>query len=248
MTAIRIITSLIFILSLPSMSLAESQPLKLWNLSEEEVYDLPTEQEVQEAQKRIQEKFFQPVLLFSLETRGNILKKYEHLDPNHLVPDNLLEEALLYFDVNKKNFENQKYITVVDFNMRSNKARMFVINMEDGSVVAVRTAHGRGGDKDHDGYVESLGNVPNSKKSSRGYYQVSEIYYGKYGRSIRLDGLSSTNSNVRRRAIVVHGSDYVWEDDVIQGRSWGCFALAWSVKDDIVDLIHGGSLLYAERS
>jgi hypothetical protein len=120
--------------------------------------------------------------------------------------------------------------------------------MISGEVMPIRTAHGVGSDPDHDGFVESLGNVPDSKKSSQGFYQVSEIYSGKYGRSIRLDGLSPTNSNVRRRAIVIHGSDYVHEGNVIQGRSWGCFALAWSIKDHVVDLLSGGSLLYADFS
>jgi len=125
---------------------------------------------------------------------------------------------------------------------------MYIINMESGEVWAVRTAHGKGGDQDHDGYVEELSNRVGSKMSSRGYYLVTETYKGKYGRSIKLDGLSFTNDNARERTIVIHGSDYVKEKDVIQGRSWGCFALAWSVKDDVVDKINGGSLLYAEKS
>ncbi|MEO0334760.1 MAG: murein L,D-transpeptidase catalytic domain family protein, partial [Pseudomonadota bacterium] len=164
------------------------------------------------------------------------------------VPDNLLAPALNAYDSNKANFPNDDYITVVDFSKRSNKTRFFVINMNSGSVWALRTAHGAGGDLDHDGYVESVSNVSGSHKSSKGFYRVSEVYYGKYGRSIRLDGLSSTNSAARARAIVLHGSDYVQERNVIQGRSWGCFVLAWSVKDDVVSKIASGSLLYADFS
>jgi len=178
-----------------------------------------------------------------------ILADYAHLDPERLVPNDLLRAAVLYFDAHQSSFANRKYLTVVDFSKRSNRARMFIVNLSTGGVWAIRTTHGKGGDLDHDGYVESLGNVPGSKKSSAGFYRVAEIYQSqKFGRSIRLDGLSTSNSNVRSRAIVVHGSDYVQEADVIQGRSEGCFALAWSVKNEVVDRIAGGSLLYAAKS
>lgn len=174
--------------------------------------------------------------------------RYNHVDPHRKVPSSLLAQALHAYDQHKSKFPNQEYLTVVDFSKRSNKTRFFVINMNSGNVWALRTAHGSGGDLDHDGYVESVSNVSGSHKSSKGFYRVAEIYHGRYGRSIRLDGLSSTNSNARARAIVLHGSDYVVERNVIQGRSWGCFVLAWSVKDEAVSKIAGGSLLYADFS
>ncbi len=177
-----------------------------------------------------------------------VLRQYNHIDPYNQVPQNLLTRALNYFEKNKQAFANRNYITVVDFSARSNYQRFFIINMSSGQVMSVRTAHGSGSDRDNDGFVESVSNINNSHQSSKGFYKVSEIYYGKYGRSIRLDGLSSTNSRVRSRAIVIHGSDYVREANVIPGRSWGCFALAWSVKDDVVSLINGGSLMYADFS
>ncbi len=176
------------------------------------------------------------------------LRDYSHIDPYNEVPQDLLNRALYYFDQNKSRFSNKKYITVVDFSKRSNYKRFFVINMATGQVFGFRTTHGTGSDTNNDGYVESVSNINNSRQSSIGFYKVAEIYYGKYGRSIRLDGLSTTNSNVRSRAIVIHGADYVQEANVLQGRSWGCLAFSWSVKDDVVDLIHGGSLMYVDFS
>ena len=58
-------------------------------------------------------------------------------------------------------------------------------------------------------------------------------------------GLSSTNSNVRARAIVIHGASYVQESSVIQGRSWGCPAVAMENRDTVVKALKGGSLIYA---
>lgn len=191
------------------------------------------------------------VIIFISKTlfaQPSILANYEHLDPNRKIPTSLLQRAVTYFHKNKSSFKNKDYITIVDFSKRSNNKRMHIINMSTGSVWSVRTAHGKGGDLDHDGYVESLGNVPGSKKSSRGFYKVAEVYHGTYGRSLRLDGLSTSNSKARSRAIVLHGADYVKEANVIQGRSWGCFVLSWSVKNSVIDRIKNGSLMYADWS
>lgn len=208
--------------------------------------DWQSAEEIKQAQKRIAEKFKNSAVPKTRD--ANWRAKYSHLDPYNEVPYDLMNEALTYFDRNQSNFENRDYITIVDYSARSNFQRFFVINMETGEVMKARFGHGSGGDKDNDGYVEKVSNIPNSHMSSKGMYYVAETYYGKYGRSIRLDGLSITNSKARSRAIVLHGADYVREKNVIQGRSWGCFTLAWSLKDDVVDKIAEGSLLYADYS
>jgi hypothetical protein len=215
---------------------------------EEEGFDKQSEQEIEAAQEEVSRLFSkeEPVLSFGEQNR--ILDRYAHIDPLNLVPDNLLRRALVYFDENRASFTNRNYLTIVDFLKRSNRVRLFIVNLKSGSVWPLRTTHGAGGDLDDDGYVETFSNAVNSKKSSLGFYRVGEVYRGKYGRSIRLDGLSTWNSNVRRRAIVIHGSNYVHEANVIQGRSAGCFALDWDVKDLAVDKIHGGSLFFVGLS
>ena len=47
---------------------------------------------------------------------------------------------------------------------------------------------------------------------------------------------------------MIHGYDGMSETFNKQPMSWGCFALAWTVKDHIVDQIKEGSLLYADKS
>ena len=88
--------------------------------------------------------------------------------------------------------------------------------------------------------------------SSIGYYVTGETYEGQHGESLRLDGLSATNSNARPRAIVIHGADYVRESIVPQlgrlGRSLGCPALSQQAAPRIIDLIKGGTVVYAGRS
>ena len=177
-----------------------------------------------------------------------ILARYDYLDPQQLVPDVLLAKAVLYYDAHLSDIKNKNYLTVVDFSRKSTNARFFIVDMHTGAVSALHVAHGKGSDSNGDGYAESFGNVSGSEKSSLGFYKASETYSGAHGLSMRLDGLSSTNSNVRSRDIVVHGADYVQEASVIQGRSWGCFALAMNIRAAVIQKLTGGSIIYAGLS
>jgi len=120
--------------------------------------------------------------------------------------------------------------------------------MKSGAVQAVHVAHGSGSDPRNTGRATVFSNEDGSNCSSLGYYLTAETYDGKHGYSCRMDGLSTTNSNVRERAVVIHGADYVHDSDVKQGRSWGCFALAMTMRTSVIDRLKGGSLIYAGRS
>lgn len=177
-----------------------------------------------------------------------VLAKYAHLDPNRIVPTNLLKKAVLYFDANSSKFANRNVLSVIDFSARSTKTRFFVINMSTGAVWALHVAHGKNSDPDHDGYATSFSNVSGSNQSSLGVYRAAETYSGSHGLSLRLDGLSTTNSRARARAIVIHGADYVRDSAVIQGRSWGCPAISMANRDKLIGMIKNGSMIYAGLS
>jgi hypothetical protein len=185
---------------------------------------------------------------FTASEKTQVLSNYSHLDPNHIVPTALLEKAVVYFEANKSRFANQNYLSVIDFSKKSTKARFFVVNLKTGAVWSLHTAHGKGSDSNNDGVAESFGNVSGSGKSSLGFYRTAETYQGKHGYSLRLDGLSSTNSKVRARAIVVHEAAYVSEAAKIQGRSLGCPAVTHSNRDKLINQIKNGSLIYAGLS
>ncbi|KHD89862.1 MAG: hypothetical protein OM95_02050 [Bdellovibrio sp. ArHS] len=187
----------------------------------------------------------EPVTPPTLSERDQILKNYEYVDPMYIVPTEPLEEALIYFHKNKSSFKNQSVISVLDFSQKSTQKRWYFINMATGSVWNVHVSHGKGSDSNHDGYAEKFSNVSGSNASSLGFYRTAETYQGSNGYSLRLDGLSSTNSNARARAIVVHGASYVQDTNVIQGRSWGCPAVSSENRDKVINLIKGGSLIYA---
>lgn len=177
-----------------------------------------------------------------------ILAQYDHLDPSKLVPTKLLEDAVLYFHKNKHLIKNQKVLSVIDYAKRSSLKRFFIITLDTGATWALHVSHGKGSDSNHDGYAEKFSNTPNSNATSLGAYITAETYYGNNGYSLRMDGKSSTNSNARERAIVVHGASYVQDATVIQGRSWGCPAVSNANRDKVINTIKNGSLLYAGLS
>lgn len=175
----------------------------------------------------------------------DVLNQYQHLDPNRIVPTKALETAVLYFHANKAKFKNQNVMSILDFSQKSTQKRWYFIDMKTGAVWNVHVSHGKGSDSNHDGFAEKFSNVEGSNASSVGFYKTAETYQGSNGYSLRLDGLSTTNSNARSRAIVVHGANYVQDSNVIQGRSWGCPAVSQANRDKVINLIKGGSLLYA---
>ncbi|QDK36785.1 murein L,D-transpeptidase catalytic domain family protein [Bdellovibrio sp. NC01] len=184
----------------------------------------------------------------STPSSTDVMAKYSYVDPTKIVPTGQLKSALTYYDKNASKIKNKDYMSVIDFRQYSGKKRFFIINMKTGEVWAIRVAHGKGSDPDHDGYANSFSNVSGSNSSSLGYYLTAETYDGSHGYSLKLDGQSSTNSNARSRAIVVHGADYVSESNVIQGRSWGCPAVAMENRTKVINMIKGGSLIYASAT
>lgn len=180
-----------------------------------------------------------------LSEREQILSMYNYLDPNHIVPTTALEDAVIYFHQNKASFKNQNVISIIDYRKRSSEKRWFFIDLKTGAVNALHVSHGKGSDSNHDGYAEKFSNVSGSNATSIGFYKTAETYNGSNGYSLRLDGLSSTNSRARSRAIVVHGANYVQDQNVVQGRSWGCPAVSQANHRSVIDRIKGGSLIFA---
>ena len=188
----------------------------------------------------------------SAAEREAIVHRYDHLDPIDQIPRGLLEDAIIFFDVNEKVIPILDVLTVIDLSKYSGEDRFWVVDMWTGSVEKHKTAHGSGSDPDHDGYAQMFSNVSGSLMSSLGFYLTGEIYDGTHIHSMKLDGLSPDgspnemgNTNARDRAIVVHEASYVSDTNTgIQGRSSGCPALDPNIEVDVVDTIQGGSLVY----
>jgi hypothetical protein len=183
-----------------------------------------------------------PNLSWALNSKHLLAAAAEYNIP-HQITQNLID----YFSTHSAEIKNKNYVTFVDFSRPSSEDRMFIINTETGQTEKFLVAHGK---NSGDLYAEKFSNEENSKMSSLGYYLVEEKYRGEHGSSLKLSGLSSTNSKARQRGIVMHPADYVSDKWVAEqgriGRSWGCFALN---EDEFlrnaIDKIQDGSLLIA---
>ena len=82
--------------------------------------------------------------------------------------------------------------------------------------------------------------------SSLGFYRTLTTYNGKHGYSLKLAGLSPTNSNAEARAIMMHPADYV-VDGVRAGRSWGCTAIDPKTSKDVIDRVKNGSIMLVDN-
>ena len=144
------------------------------------------------------------------------------------------------------NFANPRYIAEIDYSLNSKKHRLFIYDTKLKKLETHKVAHGAGGKNasPHDGFCRQVSNVDGSHMSCLGLFRCSETYNGNNGYSMRLDGLNSTNNNARKRAVVVHGSDYVKDNNsVICGRSWGCPAVDYAHYKDIINKLKDGSPL-----
>ncbi len=143
--------------------------------------------------------------------------------------------------------QNSSVITVVDFTKSSREKRMWIIDMVNNQLILnTLVAHGQGSGDD---MANRFSNTNQSHQSSLGFYVTDEVYYGKHGRSLRLDGLDAGfNSNARARAVVLHAADYVSQGAIAQlgrlGRSHGCPAVAPEVVNQVINTIKGKSMLF----
>lgn len=139
-------------------------------------------------------------------------------------------------------------LTVIDYSLASRERRLWVLDLAHARILAHElVAHGRGSGDD---LARRFSNRPGSLQSSLGTFVTGPVYRGRHGLSLRLRGLDpGLNDQAEARAIVVHGAPYVSETVARKlgrlGRSQGCPALSPDVAARVIDLIRGGTVLFA---
>ncbi len=142
---------------------------------------------------------------------------------------------------------NDRILAIVDFSLPSSEKRLFVIDVENYEILHhTWVAHGRNSGKE---MVTSFSNKPASYQSSPGFYLTGQTYYGSNGYSLKLQGLEyGINDKAYRRAIVMHGADYVdpsyIESQGYIGRSMGCPAVPTEEAPAIINTLRNGACLF----
>lgn len=167
--------------------------------------------------------------------------------------ENVFEKALTgYYNMKYSGLLHSKSIlTIADFDQESRKKRLYVIDIDKKElIINTWVAHGEksGGDK-----PTQFSNAINSNQSSLGFYLTGEIYFGKHGRSLKLDGMDQGfNNNARERAVVMHGANYVCQETIDQlgrlGRSQGCPAVSSKLANTIINAISDHTVLFINNS
>ena len=156
---------------------------------------------------------------------------YNQLDANSFALPSFESFTLAldgFYILKEKGLIKKNILTLVDFSLSSNTKRMWVIDLEKNTVLfQTLVAHGRNTGEE---FAKEFSNRAESYQSSIGFYATAEIYNGKHGKSLKLDGLEKgLNDKARERAVVVHGAEYVSESFIKQykrlGRSQGCPAV-----------------------
>ncbi|MCR4034066.1 MULTISPECIES: murein L,D-transpeptidase catalytic domain family protein [Flavobacterium] len=175
---------------------------------------------------------------------------YNTLNSNNFKMPELktFSEALKgFYLLKEKGVIKKNILTLIDFSLSSNTKRLWVIDLTTNTILFNSlVAHGRNTGEE---FATAFSNLNSSFKSSLGFYATGEIYQGKHGASLRLDGLENgVNSNARQRGVVMHGADYVSEsfirDHKRLGRSQGCPAVPVELTDEIIEVIKDQSCLY----
>ena len=174
---------------------------------------------------------------------------YKVLSCNVLKPEyEVFTKALTgFFNLKAGNKIKNNLLTIIDFSLSSNMERMWIVDMTKMKVAHYSlVAHGK---NSGDEFASSFSNKPSSYQSSLGFYLTDEIYYGKHGMSLYLDGVEpDVNDKARERAIVIHGANYVSRDFIRNygrlGRSFGCPSIPMENHEEIISLLSGRSCIY----
>lgn len=163
----------------------------------------------------------------------------------------LHSRAMAALAVHRSRVSSGNLIGIVDFAKTSRLPRFHLLNVETGASESLLVAHGKGSDPAHSGWLHRFSNDPGSEASSSGAYLAGALYEGQHGRSRRLIGLDTSNSNAEGRAIVIHGAAYV-SPQIAQiqgkvGRSQGCLAVSLDDIDRVLRRLAPGTLIYADR-
>ncbi len=177
---------------------------------------------------------------------NEIYKKAQLNDAGLSYP--LFEKSLIgYYNLSKKKIAQKPILTIVDFTKSSKEKRMWIIDLAQQQLLLTNlVAHGQ---RSGDDIATKFSNMAESHQSSLGFFVTDEIYFGKHGQSLKLEGLDKGfNSLAKSRAIVLHGAAYVSEDFIKQhgrlGRSFGCPAVPQQLTSKVINLLKGKTTLF----
>jgi len=128
---------------------------------------------------------------------------------------------------------------LVDMSIHSGRNRFFVYDLETNRVImAGLVSHGSCNGVFLD--QAKFSNAPGANCTSEGKYKIGEKYRGQYGKSYKLYGLESTNSNAYKRAIVLHAYSCIPDEEIyprVTCNSSGCAGVSPAFFEKLSSII-----------
>ncbi len=153
-----------------------------------------------------------------------------------------------YYKLKKRGLlKKTNVLSICDFSQSSSNQRMYVIDVRNRRVIyRTYVAHGINSGEE---YATSFSNKMESCKSSLGFYVTSTVYSGVNGVSLRINGVDNGfNDNARKRAIVIHGANYVSQRVLhkygVMGTTFGCPAIPSEMTTQIIPVVKNGSCFF----
>jgi hypothetical protein len=141
----------------------------------------------------------------------------------------------------KKKIDQPGFLTICDLSQSAKQKRLYIIDLANDKIIMntyVAHGHNSGGE-----YARRFSNKLSSKQTSLGFYITKNTYRGENGLSLRMEGLEpGFNDKAYRRAIVLHGADYIGDGST--GRSYGCPAVPKKESKTIINTIKNGTCLF----
>jgi hypothetical protein len=112
-----------------------------------------------------------------------------------------------------KNGFNIRYAFLADMGMKSGKKRFFLLDLQSFQILkSGLVAHGKGSEEfaTEKKYSNEIG----SKCTSLGLYKIGKSFNGEFGTAFKLYGLSPSNNNAYKRAIVLHSLNGIPDDEI----------------------------------
>jgi len=156
-------------------------------------------------------------------------------------------------DFAKQKSYNQNIALMIDYSLHSGYQRFFVVDLQKGEIIKKGlVCHGGAKGKNNSGIPTVFGNVSESHCTSLGMAVVGKRDYSSWGKHYKywLDGLEKSNSNMRKRVVVLHAWEGVSDADIYPETlavSWGCPTVSIQFLDDLDVILkeHDKVLLYS---
>ena len=137
---------------------------------------------------------------------------------------------------------NKDIAIMIDYSLHSGKNRFFVIDLKKDSIIKkALVCHGSGKGKNTEAIPTVFSNVSESHCTSLGMAVMGKRAYSSWGKNYKywMDGLETTNSNMRERVVVMHAWEGVPDKEIypnILATSWGCPTVSIKVLDELDEI------------